>query len=188
MAIPKPTRRPATYDDLRRVPPHRVAEIVDGDLYTSPRPALRHAQAEIAVATELKGPFDRGRGGPGGWIILVEPELHLVGQVMVPDVAGWRRERLPEIPDVPAIDLAPDWVCEVLSPSTESIDRSLKMPRYAESGVAHAWLVDPVARTLEVYRLERGGYHLAARFEGDGPVRPPPFEALDFDLSALWAR
>lgn len=188
MSLPKTIRRPASYEDLRRVPPHLVAEIVDAELYASPRPAARHANAGVAIVSELDGRFRRGRGGPGGWIILPEPELHVVGQVMVPDATGWRRERMPELPDVTAFELAPDWICEILSPSTESLDRSLKMPRYAEAGVQHAWLVDPMARTLEVYRLERGGYHLAERFEGDGPIRPLPFDAVDFDLSALWAR
>jgi Uma2 family endonuclease len=188
MALPKATRRPASHEDLERLPEHLVGEIVDGELYVSPRPSLPHAQAESAVLDELKGPFDRGRGGPGGWIILVEPEQHIVGQTMVPDVAGWRRQKLPRLPEVGAFEVAPDWICEVVSPSTESLDRSLKMPRYAEAGVGHAWLVDPLARTVEIYELAPGGYHLAGRFEGDGPIRPPPFDALDFDLAALWAR
>lgn len=118
----------------------------------------------------------------------MEPELHVVGSVLVPDVASWRRTRVPHVPDAAAFEVAPDWVCEVVSPSTESIDRSLKMPRYAQAGVAHAWLVDPIARTLEAYRLETSGYHLAGRYEGDDPIRVEPFDPVDFDLGALWAR
>src|ERR1700690_2368947 len=119
-----PAKRPATYDDLFNVPAHLVAEIVDGELIPSPRPAARHATAASALGEELGPPFKRGRGGPGGWVILDEPELHIVGQIMVPDLAGWRRERMPEIPDVAFFELAPDWVCEVLSPSTAALDRT----------------------------------------------------------------
>jgi Uma2 family endonuclease len=188
MPVPIPAKRPATYEDLKRVPEHLVAEIIDGELYTSPRPAARHARASSLLGVLLGGPFDRGRGGPGGWIILDEPELHLVGQVMVPDLAGWRRTRMPEVPDVAAFELAPDWICEVLSPGNEALDRSLKMPRYAEAGVQHAWLVDPRARTLEVYAATSGRWHLVARHEGEGLVRAEPFEALEVDLGDLWVR
>jgi Uma2 family endonuclease len=188
MPLPAPAKRPATYADLRGVPEHFIAEIVDGELYASPRPAARHARAVSRLGGDLAGPFDRGRGGPGGWIILFEPELHLVGQVMVPDLAGWRRTRMPELPDVPAFDLAPDWVCEVLSPGNEALDRSLKMPRYAEAGVNHAWLLDPTARTVEVYGLGSGGWHLVSRHDGDVVVRLTPFEAAEIDLAGLWER
>src|SRR5262249_35135203 len=135
-------------------PPERVAEIVDGELYLNPRPAGPHTAAATALGEELGPPFKRGRGGPGGWILLDEPELHLGEDILVPDLGGWRRERMSTIKDVPYFDLAPDWVCEVLSDSTRKLDRTQKLPKYAVAGIRHAWLVDPIARTLEVLRLE----------------------------------
>src|SRR5581483_11745138 len=136
-------KKPATYDDLIRVPDGKVAEILDGELYATPRPAAHHARVASALGFELGVPFDAGRGGPGGWWILDEPELHLHADVVVPDLAGWRRERLPIIPDVAAFTLPPDWVCEVVSASTEGIDRGKKLAIYAREGVAHAWLLNP---------------------------------------------
>src|SRR6187402_351383 len=134
--------RPATYADLVAAPEHLVAELIDGVLYTQPRPRGRHAQAASVLGMDLGSPFHRGRGGPGGWIILYEPELHLAEHVLVPDLAGWRRERLPEVPDAAYFELAPDWVCEVLSPGTALFDRRRKVPVYAQARVEHVWLVD----------------------------------------------
>ncbi len=183
-------RRRATYADLEQVAPHLVAEIIDGVLYTSPRPGSPHARAASVLGIDLGGPFYRGRGGPGGWVILDEPELHLGPEpdVLVPDLAGWRRERMPEVPDAPAFTLAPDWICEVLSASTEAIDRAEKMPVYAREGVQHLWLVDPVLQTLESYRLEAGAWRLLKTYRGDRVVRAEPFDAIELDLAALWAR
>jgi Uma2 family endonuclease len=183
-----PANRPATYDDLLQVPEHLVAEIVDGVLITSPRPAARHAMAASALGEELGPPFKRGRGGPGGWVILDEPELHVVGQIMVPDLAGWRRERMPEIPDVAFFELVPDWVCEVLSPSTAALDRTRKWHHYARAGVSHLWFVDPAPQTLEIYRLDGESWRLVSSAAGDARVRAAPFEAVEIDLTALWAR
>lgn len=177
----------ATYDDVLAAPENTVAEILDGELVLSPRPALPHAETVAALTTDLKGPFDRGRGGPGGWRILAEPELHLGEHVIVPDLAGWRRERLPSLPDRPWLELAPDWVCEVLSPSTERIDRGRKLRIYAEAGVSHAWLVNPIERTLEVLRLREGAWTIAAVLTGDAPVGVEPFDALPLPLADLWA-
>lgn len=185
----RPPRREASFEDLEGVPPHRVGEIVDGELYVSPRPALRHARATGQLFHALE-PFEKGSGtgGPGGWVILFEPELHLGRDALVPDIAGWRRERLPEIPDEAALTLAPDWVCEVLSPSTEALDRARKMGAYAREGVKHLWLVDPRPRMLEVYRLAEGRWvHLGAHV-GDAAVRAEPFEALELKLGLLWER
>jgi Uma2 family endonuclease len=184
----EPARRRATYADLIALPEHLVGEIVDGELVASPRPAARHARAASVLGGTLGPPFDFGQGGPGGWIILYEPELHLSEEVLVPDLAGWRRERMPEMPDEAAFSLAPDWVCEVLSPSTGALDRARKLPIYARERVAHAWLVDPALRTLEVFRREGGGWFLVATFEGDRRVRAEPFDALELDLSLLWRR
>src|SRR5690606_18051551 len=132
--------------------------------------------------------FARGRGGPGGWVILFEPELHLSGHVLVPDLAGWRRERMPEMPEVPAFELAPDWVCEVLSPHTVARDRVRKLPIYAQQRVRHVWLVDPDAKTLEVFRLDGDGWRLVGTWEGDARLRAEPFDAVELELGGLWAR
>ncbi len=181
--------RRATYDDLLAVPDHLVAEILDGELIVSPRPAARHARAGTAVGSVIFDRFDGPPGdpaAPGAWCILDEPELHLGPDVLVPDVAGWRRERMPSVPDVAAFTLAPDWVCEVISPRTASTDRTRKMPIYAREGVGHLWIVEPCARTLEVYRLEGGHWVVASTHAGDAPVRAAPFAELALDARRWW--
>jgi Uma2 family endonuclease len=177
----------ATYEDVLNAPENKVAEILDGELVLSPRPAPRHALASSILGGLLSAPFHRGRGGPGGWWILDEPELHFAKQVLVPDIAGWRRERMETIPDEAFFSLAPDWVCEVLSPWTERIDRSRKLPTYAETGVAHAWLVNPVEQTLEVLRLVESTWNIVRVFTTTEVVRAEPFDAIDLELGALWA-
>src|SRR5512140_1280868 len=149
------TRDHATYEDLLKVPDNLVAEIVDDHLYVSPRPGSIHARFTSAVGMDIGSAYDRGRGGPGGWWLLFEPELHLGRNLLVPDLAGWRRERLPRLPTGHIFDIAPDWICEVHSPSTRQLDIRRKMPVYAAHEVANAWLVDPEARTMEVFRLEK---------------------------------
>jgi len=186
MAQPNTPR--STYADLLALPPNLVGEIVDGELYASPRPASRHSQASSALGGELWGPFRKGLGGPGGWVILDEPELHLREDVLVPDLGGWRRARMPEMPDTPAFTLAPDWVAEVMSPSTKRLDRVAKLPVYAREGVAHVWLIDPIAQTLEVLRLERERYVAVLTASGDEVVRAEPFDAMELTLSSLWER
>lgn len=180
--------RRATYEDLVAVPDNLVAEIIDGRLVTMPRPASLHARASSRLGAELDGPFDRGRGGPGGWILLDEPELHLHGDVLVPDLAGWRRERMPELPDAAAFELAPDWICEVLSPSTTATDRAEKMPIYARERVSFVWLLDPIARTLETYRLLEQRWLLTGTWRDDARVVAEPFLAFELELAGLWAR
>jgi Uma2 family endonuclease len=170
------------------VPEHLVAEIIDGELYTSPRPAVPHAIATGGLSADLIGPFDRGRGGPGGWWILVEPELHLSQNVLVPDVAGWRRVRVPDLPRGAYLDIAPDWVCETISPSTERIDRGKKQAIYAREGVAHLWLLNPINETLESYRLEGGRWVLLATHAGDVNVAVEPFDAVALELWRLWGK
>lgn len=178
----------ATDDDLRRAPDTVVAELIHGVLHQTPRPAPKHANATLAVGSLLSPPFGRGRGGPGDWVFLVEPELHLGPHVLVPDLAGWRRERLPALPNEAHIDLAPDWICEVLSPGTARHDRSVKMPVYAAQRIADAWLIDVQSQTLEAYeRDERGRWVLLQTYAGDEPVHPPPFHALPFALGELWS-
>jgi Uma2 family endonuclease len=185
---PARLKKLATYEDLVALPENLVGEIVDGELYASPRPASPHAVAAAALGEELGPPFKRGRGGPGGWFILFEPELHVGGQVLVPDLAGWRRERMPVIPDVAFFEIAPDWVSEVVSPSTVTLDRHRKMPHYLRAGVRHIWIVDPIAKMLEVYRSENERWTLIATHSDDDKVRAEPFDAIEIDLAILWAR
>ena len=183
-----PAKRRATYQDILDAPEHMVAEIVDGTLYTSPRPAKPHTNAASVLGEELGPPFRRGRGGPGGWIILDEPELHLGPDVLVPDLAGWKRERMPVLTaDEPYFTISPDWVCEILSPSTARLDRTAKLPLYARAEVSHAWLIDPLLRTLEVFRLESGRWSIVSTFTDDARVRAEPFEAFELELGLLWA-
>lgn len=180
-------KRRATYDDVIAAPPHLVAEIINGELVLSPRPAPRHAHAASVLGAKLLGPFHEGIDGPGGWWIIDEPEIHFLrGEPLVPDIAGWRRERMPEIPETAFFEIAPDWVCDVLSPSTAAIDRVEKMPLYARGGVAFAWLVDPVLETLEVFRLQDRRWLLAETFRGTAKVRAEPFAAFELELGSLW--
>lgn len=183
----QPLERPATYEDLCKIPDRFVAQIIHGQLIVQPRPAPKHALASSSLGEEVVGPFHKGRGGPGGWWILDEPELHLGFDILVPDLAGWRRERLPALPDTAYFETPPDWVCEVLSPSTAKMDRVDKLGLYASHGVAHAWLVDPDARTLEAFQLENGQWLRVAALKDDDAVSVVPFDAISFKLGALWA-
>jgi Uma2 family endonuclease len=180
----------SVYEALRALPEHVVGEVIAGELFVQPRPSLGHANVSTGLTAMLYGPFRLGTDGPGGWIILDEPELHLGDpqEILVPDLAGWRRERMPELPLEPATKLAPDWICEVLSPSTALKDRSRKLPIYAREGVRHAWLIDPVAKSLEVLRLEGAFWQIIATYGEDARVRAEPFDAVELDLSILWAR
>jgi Uma2 family endonuclease len=179
--------RPATYADLVALPPNRVGEIVHGVLYSHARPAPRHSVAAIELGGEMTGPFGKGRGGgPGGWVFMTEPELHLGSHVLVPDIAGWRRERLTPFPATAYIATPPDWLCEVLSPSTAGLDRTHKLGIYAEHGVGHCWYVDPLARTLEVLVLADGRYRIEMTFKDAEPVTAPPFDVHTFPLDRLW--
>jgi len=185
-----PKKRRATYADIEALPDNVVGEIVDGELFVMPRPKPKHANAIAALAGELRAPFQYGRdGGPGGWWILPEPEVHLVpDEPVVPDLAGWRRERMPELPDTAKIQLAPDWLCEVLSDSTEVHDRRDKMPVYARHGVPHVWLVDPILRYIEAFWNDAGAWRPVGpgKWRDDAKVRLPPFENVELDLGSLW--
>jgi Uma2 family endonuclease len=182
-----PVERCATYEDLCRVPDHQIAQIIHGQLIVLPRPAPRHARATSIVGGKLVPSYDEGHSGPGGWWILDEPELHLDHDILVPDLAGWRRVRMPELPETAYFEWPPDWVCEVLSPSTARMDRIDKLPIYARHSVAHAWLVDPELRTLEIFTLLDGRWRLECAFQDADEICAPPFDALRFSLADLWA-
>jgi Uma2 family endonuclease len=182
-----PFDRPATYDDLAALPDTVVAEIVNGELHSSPRPGPPHGEAGVEIGGQLVPPFHKGVGGPGGWRILYEPELHLGVDVLVPDWAGWRRERLPHRPTTAYYPIAPDWVCEILSPSTAQLARTKKLAIYARECVAHAWLIDPSLGTLEVLRLENDRWTILATHHGAEIVRAQPFDEIELDLGAFWS-
>jgi Uma2 family endonuclease len=177
--------RAATYQDVLDAPPNMVAEIANGRLHLHPRPAMPHARASFRMAGRLD-PLFGGPEDPGGWHFAIEPELHFGDDVLVPDLAGWRRERMPAYPDAPFVTLAPDWLCEILSPSTRRFDLTEKRELYRQAAVAHLWLLDPDARTLETFRLAEAGWLLDAAFQEGDEVRAAPFEALTFPLSSLW--
>jgi Uma2 family endonuclease len=182
--------QPTLYEQLMALPENLTGEIIDGELYTQPRPTGRHGVVEGALNIRVGGPFHFGDGGgPGGWWIIPEPEIHFVRDtvVAVPDLAGWRRGRMPDIPEDHRFEVVPDWVCEILSPATSKKDRIKKLPLYAQYGVAHAWLVDPLARTLEAFSLHEGRWLLVATLKDDDPVSVAPFDAVTFSLADLWA-
>lgn len=178
----------ATYEDLLALPDDVVGQLLEGELHATPRPAIDHQRSSSVLGIHLGGPFDLGSGGPGGWWIVDEPELHLGRNVLVPDLAGWRREGLPVLPREPFFTLAPDWVCEVLSPATARLDRTKKLSIYAREGVGHAWLVDPVLETLEVFRRLEEAWLLVLTAGGDEVVRAEPFDAVELPLTGLWIR
>lgn len=177
------------YEQLAALPEGLTGEILNGQLHAQPRPSGAHMGVESALQIELGGPFDRGRGGPGGWRILVEPEIHFVHdrEICVPDLAGWRRERLPQLPRDQRFEVVPDWVCEILSPSTESKDRRIKMPIYAHYGVRSAWLIDPLEHVLEAFILDQAGWKSVGTWRGDMSATVPPFETVALSLGDLWA-
>ncbi|PWU18830.1 MAG: hypothetical protein C5B49_06595 [Bdellovibrio sp.] len=175
------------YQQFINLPETVIGEILGGELHVSPRPSPKHSRASSIIGGELVGPFDRGRGGPGGWWILDEPEIHLESNILVPDLAGWKRDVLPTLPEEAFFAVAPNWICEVLSPGTTAIDRVKKMPLYAQYGVAHAWLVDPIAKTLEIFRLEDQRWVLLNSFSDNDRVRAEPFAAIEIELEGVWS-
>ena len=181
----EPARRRATWEDLFDVPEGRTGEIVNGELRLLPRPAPPHSETASDLGGLLTPPFRFGRGGPGGWVLVDEPELELLEDIRVPDLVGWRRERY-ERPTRGPYTVIPDWICEVLSPSTAVTDRVEKLPLYARAGVPYVWLVDPLGFSLEVYRRVEEGYLLVLTAQGHAMLRIPPFEAIEFELGLLW--
>jgi Uma2 family endonuclease len=182
-------KQQATYEDLKSLPESMVGEIINGELFATPRPNFGHARASSVLGVKIGGPFDSGDGGPGGWWIIYEPELHVGKDILVPDLAGWRRSRMPKppAPTEPFVTLAPDWVCEILSPSTARLDFERKLPIYGREQVQHVWFINPQLRALEVFRrLEPRNWMLAGLFAGDMKIRAEPFDAVEWDLGSLW--
>ena len=187
-AMARKLGRPATLADLEALPPGEKGEIIDGELYVQPRPRAPHARVEAGIVGDLHGPYDLGRGGPGGWWILPEPGIQIGGSPEVsPDVAGWRRERLPALPHDAGIDVVPDWICEILSPSTRGYDFMKKRPFYARVGVSWLWYVDLEARTVTVSHLVDGAWSEVAVHGEEQRVRLPPFADVEISLGAWWA-
>ncbi len=172
--------------EFAALPANMVGEIVNGALYAHPRPARKHGQAATELTSELVNPFRRGRGGPGGWRFIAEHELHLGEHIVVPDISGWRAERYPVSETTSYSVVPPDWLCEIISPSTQRLDRFRKLPVYAEFGVKHCWYVDPIEKTLEVFILANGVYSIGPSFFDNAPVTAPPFEVHTFELGILW--
>lgn len=182
-------KKPATYEDIEALPLGWVGELLEDELYAHPRPAWGHMEVMKALAIHLLTRFEEGQGTLGGWWLAIEPELHFGRDVLVPDLAGWRRERMPQPPEPTThfTTVAPDWVCEVLSPSTAFVDRGRKLPLYFREGVAQAWLIDPRKCTLEVYGRGHLGWRLVTRYKGDVVVRAEPYEVAPLDLARLWS-
>lgn len=181
-------RARATYQDVLAAPERMIAEIIDGDLHTSPRLSPLHAHAKTAIGSTVFSAFSRETAASARWVVLNGPEIHFRDDILVPDIAGWRRERMPERPSEPYITVYPDWVCEVQSPSTVRMDRVHKKRIYAREGVQYMWLVDPEAETLEV--LVRSGdlWQEVGLYSGDDKARAVPFDAIELDLSRWWWR
>lgn len=184
MNVPQP--KPAIYADLLALPEHVVGELINGTLYQQPRPAPKHAQALSILGMSIGPPYSLGKEGPGGWWIIDEPECHLGDDILVPDIAGWLQENMLSMPDTAWFDHTPDWVCEILSPSTASKDRVIKQVVYAREGVGHLWFVDPNARTLEAYQLQSGSWLMIGAFSDSDKVAVEPFTEVPFDLGELW--
>ncbi len=186
----------ATYRSFRSIidqlPHNLTGQVIAGRLVVLPRPAIPHAKVEGALDKLIGAPFQFSLHGPGGWWIFPEPELSLGLEQdfdpIVPDLAGWRRDRTASVPDTATCAIVPDWICEVLSPSTEDDDRGEKMPFYARAGVDHAWLADPIERTLEVFRRDERVFRPVATWRGDVRVRAEPFDAIELDLALVWPR
>jgi Uma2 family endonuclease len=188
----EPVAKRATYADVLRAPEHMTAEVLDGELHLMPRPRRAHLRSASGLGSFLFGAFQVGAGGPGGWTIIYEPELHLGSEpdIVVPDLGGWRAGRLVDKDDVdePFITVIPDWVCEISSPGTRRIDRMKKMPIYAREKIPHVWLVEPLERMVEVFRHEGSSYRLVGTYGGDDGVRADPFEAVEIPIAFLWGK
>ncbi len=183
----EPIKKQACYEDLCRLPENMIGEIIEGELYATPRPSFRHSNVAAGLA-EIRISYQYKRGGPGGWMILIEPEIQLGKSILVPDLAGWQKERLPCPPETNWTPVVPDWICEILSPGSIRIDRIKKMNIYSRHAVPNVWIIDPIAETLEVFRLENGRWSLVLTAAGNDAVRAEPFHEIQIDLKNLWWR
>jgi Uma2 family endonuclease len=182
-----PAKKSVVYEDLFDIPENMTGEILNGELIVTPRPSRKHSIVTSRLGYEIGPPYDFGRGGgPGGWVILDEPEISFGGNILVPDLAGWKKERFPIEEPHNWISVAPDWVCEILSPGTAQVDRAEKMPIYAQHQVSHAWLIDPNLKTLEVFRFEPGRWVVLGVYAKSAKVRAEPFSEIELDLGILW--
>ncbi|MBF0224823.1 MAG: Uma2 family endonuclease [Desulfobacterales bacterium] len=179
-------KKNATYEDLYTIPKNMIGEIINGQLYAMPRPSPRHSNVSSIIGWQIIGPFRFGLGGPGGWIILDEPEIQLGQDIFVPDLAAWKKERLPRPPTTNYIAIPPDWICEVLSPSTAIHDRTKKMPIYAQSGVAYLWLIHPIDKTVEIFGLDAGKWVFISAHGDKDKVRAEPFKEIEIDIATFW--
>ncbi|MBN9070767.1 MAG: Uma2 family endonuclease [Rhizobiales bacterium] len=179
-------KQAATYADIEAAPENVIAEILDGELVTQPRPSPRHSAAASVLGAVLTGPYQNALDGPGGWIFFFETEVKFVDDLLVPDIAGWRRERLPGYPEKNYFTIRPDWVCEILSGSTERRDRTVKTRIYANAGVPYLWLLDPRAQILETFELAGGRWAKSGAWSAGEIVRVPPFDVVSFSLADLW--
>ncbi|MBF0474900.1 MAG: Uma2 family endonuclease [Deltaproteobacteria bacterium] len=183
----EPAKKIATYEDLYSIPENMTGEIIEGELIVTPRPSKKHAYASSVLDKTIGTPYQiGGRGGPGGWIFLMDQEIKLDENIVVPALAAWRRERFPVLEETNWISVAPNWVCEILSPSTFRHDKVKKMPLYARHAVEHIWLIDPVAMTMDAFRLESGRWVLLGSYADQGKVRVEPFQEIELDLADLW--
>ncbi len=179
-------KKTATYDDLHNIPENSVGQLIDGELFVTPRPSRKHIYTASTLDMRIGTPFQFGEGGPGGWVILVEPEIALGDNILVPDLAGWKKEHFPVSEETNWISVVPAWVCEILSPGTIRTDKARKMPLYAQHGISHLWIIDPIARTLDVFQLESGRWIVMGTFLEDDKVRAEPFHEIEIDLGNLW--
>ncbi|GLI33534.1 Uma2 family endonuclease [Desulforhabdus amnigena] len=182
----EPAKRKATYEDLFSIPENMTGEIINGELVVTPRPSRNHVETTSSLGYRLGPSYQFGEGGPGGWIILIEPEIGFGEDILVPDLAGWRRERYPKEEPHNWISVPPDWICEVLSPSTLRRDKVEKTPIYARHGVSYLWFIDPIAKTLDAFRLQDGDWVLAGVYMENDKVRTEPFIDIEINLSDLW--
>lgn len=180
-------KKKTTYEDLYTIPENMTGEIIDGELIVTPRPSRKHTYASSILGGRVLPAYHFGeRGGPGGWVIIIEPEIGLGEDILVPDLAGWRRERFPVSEESNYISVAPNWVCEILSPSTFRNDKIRKMPIYARHTVEHIWFIDPTAMTMDSFRLESCRWVLLGSYAENDKVRVEPFQDIEINLGELW--
>ncbi len=183
----EPAKKNRTYEDLHAIPENMLGEIINGKLVVTPRPGRKHGYVATTLIEQVGPAYHGGRGGPGGWIFIVEPEIILGKHIMVPDVAGWKSGRFPREEETNPISAVPDWVCEILSsPKGELCDRSEKMPIYARYGIPHAWLINPTIQSLEAYRLEHGRWSTLGVFGERQRAPIEPFAEIELDLGEFW--